>query len=287
MKMRKLFAANWKENPRTEAQALRLFKEIVATMRTAASGRSLAAVEIVICPPFIFLEKIAEEYKKMGRLMGKFAKKNLLLGAQDAFWEERGAYTGEVGPKMIFSLGARYVIIGHSERRRYLKETDEVINKKIALALQDGLRVILCVGESAEIRKKGIEAAREFVKNQLKKDLKGVGGWKLKAESLVVAYEPIWAIGSGKNDDPRDAAAMAAFIKKETAGIINKAFTGKAGAVGKKNIAAKQKIRVLYGGSVNGKNAKDYVQCKEIDGALVGGASLKAAEFHKIMQSGS
>lgn len=240
--MQKLIVANWKENPKSENAALKLFKEIARAPRNGA--------QVVICPPFVYLEEISAAYRKMSAT----AKKNLALGVQDIFWEEHGAFTSEIGPKMIRSLGARYVIVGHSERRKYLKETDVMINKKIKMALADGLHVVLCVGEPLSIRKKGIVAAKTYIKNQLKKDLTGIG----RAMNLTVAYEPIWAIGTGRNDSPADAVEMAKFINAS---------------------------RFLYGGSVNSKNIRDYVQCKGIDGALVGGASLKAGEFKKLIKN--
>ena len=249
--MRKLLAANWKENPRTEREALKLFKEVAKGKRED--------VDVAICPPFVYLEEIADAFRKMPVT----AKRNLALGAQDAFWEEKGAFTSEIGPKMIRSLGAKYVIIGHSERRKYLHETDAMINKKVQLALKDNLNVILCVGEPLAIRKKGISAARTYIKNQLKKDLKNI-----KIGSIAIAYEPIWAIGTGRNDNPQDAAQMADFIKTSVKAINNRLNP-----------------RILYGGSVRSKNIRDYVQCKGIDGALVGGASLKAGEFKKIINN--
>jgi triosephosphate isomerase len=215
-------------------------------------------VEVAICPPFIYLEEVAREFKRMTPA----ARARLAVGAQDAFWEEAGAYTGEVGPAMLRSLGAKYVIIGHSERRRFAKETDLIINKKVALAVRDGLKVILCVGESLSVREKGAEIAKKFVAQQLTKDLKNIS---LKVGDICIAYEPIWAIGTGKNDTPADAREMAVFVKsllKEQHQI---------------------KPRFLYGGSVNSKNAVDYVQLKDVDGALVGSASLKADEFKKII----
>jgi triosephosphate isomerase len=247
---RKIIAANWKENPKTEAGALRLFKAVAAA--PAARGKN---VKVVICPPYIFLEEIARAYKSLR------AKKNLALGAEDVFWEESGPFTSGVGPKMLASLGVQYVIVGHSERRKWFKETDVMVNKKVKLAVRDGLTVILCVGEPLAIRKKGVRAAEVFIKFQLKKDLQNV-----RQGNIIIAYEPIWAIGTGRNDPPEDAAAMARFIKKTLA----KSFKG---------------IKVLYGGSVNGANARDYVQLKDIDGALVGGASLKADEFKKIIKT--
>lgn len=246
--MKKLLVANWKENPQTEAGAAKLFEAVGKTKRQN--------VDVIICPPFVYIEEVAASFRKMRTA----AKKDLALGVQDVFWEEYGAFTSEVGPKMLKSLGVQYVIVGHSERRKYQKETDAMINKKIALALKDGLHVILCVGEPAAVRKNGTAAAKKFIKNQLKKDLAGVHG------KIIVAYEPIWAIGTGKNDRPEDAVVIADFIKKilkDELGISNPRF--------------------LYGGSANSKNIRDYVQYKEVDGALVGGASLRAEEFKKMI----
>ncbi len=243
--MPKLIAANWKENPRTEAQAAKLYRATVAAARKIKG-------ETVICPPFIFLEKIAALHRRS-------KNRRVVIGAQDVFWKERGPFTSEVGPRMLKRLGVKYAIIGHSERRKWLHETDAMINKKVKLALADGLRVILCVGEPLAIRKKGINAAKKFVEGQLKKDLAGVTLTGAKKKNLIVAYEPIWAIGTGRNDTPDDALHMARVIRRRT------------------------HTRVLYGGSVNGKNIGDYVQYKEIDGALVGGASTKPNEFKKIL----
>src|SRR5258708_778527 len=217
---------------------------------------------MVICPPFIYLERLAEIHRRDKNT-------HVALGAQDVFWEDKGPYTGEVGPQMLRSIGVSYVIIGHSERRKGLKETDAMINKKIKLALTDGLNVILCVGEAFTIRKGGVAVAERFVADQLKRDLAGIGasarGAKQNRGKIVIAYEPIWAIGTGRYDDPQDARAMASFIKK----VLYQYY--------------RLKPSVLYGGSVTGRNVEDYVQYKEIDGALVGGASLKAGEFKKII----
>ncbi|HEY5220787.1 MAG TPA: triose-phosphate isomerase [Candidatus Paceibacterota bacterium] len=252
-KLPKLIAANWKEHPKTEAEAFALFKAVAKTPRPAG-------VTVVVCSPFIYLEELAREWKRMPPQ----ARARLVLGAQDVFWEEQGAYTSEVGPAMLRSIGAKYVIVGHSERRKFAKETDAMINKKIALAVRDGLKVILCVGEALSVREKGADVAKKFVAQQLLKDLKGI---PIKPGSLYIAYEPIWAIGTGRSDKPEDAREMAKFIKSS----LKKT----------KRISTK----FLYGGSVNGKNAADYVQLKEIDGALVGGASLKAEEFKKIINA--
>jgi triosephosphate isomerase (TIM) len=255
--MRKLLVANWKENPASEKTALHLFHGIAGAKRKNA--------EIIICPPFVYLGEIAAAFRNMAGT----SKKNLALGVQDIFWEDQGSYTSEIGPAMVESLGARYAIIGHSERRKYAKETDVVINKKIKSALKDGLQVILCVGEPLAIRKKGIAAAQAFIKKQLKEDLAGLahsGKSKTKELNITIAYEPIWAIGTGRSDSPQDAVEMAQFIKKE----LN-------------SIPAITKSRFLYGGSVNSKNLRDYVQYKVIDGALVGGASLRVEEFKKMI----
>ncbi len=251
--MGKLIAANWKEHPKTEAEAFALFKAVARTPRPSG-------VTVLVCSPFIYLEEIAREWKRMPPK----ERERLVLGAQDVFWEDQGAYTSEVGPAMLRSIGAKYVIIGHSERRKFAKETDAMINKKIALALRDGLKVILCVGEALSVREKGVDVAKKFVAQQLLKDLKDIS---IKAGDLYIAYEPIWAIGTGRSDKPEDAREMAMFIKSS----LKKS----------KKISPK----FLYGGSVNGKNAADYVQLREIDGALVGGASLKAEEFKKIINA--
>jgi len=250
--MRKLLAANWKENPKSEKAALELFKR-------TSRGFAGKNISIVICPPFLFLEKIADEFRR-GRL-----GKNVLLGAQDIFWEEQGPYTSEIGPKMLKALGLRYVIVGHSERRTWMHETDAMINKKIKLALRDGLDVILCVGEPFAVRKKGVSAAAAFITAQLKKDLAGISRSAYKKGSVTVAYEPIWAIGSGRAAKPDDIVAASAHIKR---------------ALREKGFA---KALVLYGGSVTSKNVADFVQLDEIGGALIGGASLKADEFRKMV----
>ncbi len=255
---KKIIAANWKENPKSRAAALKLFE---ASARAAKAAEGIA---MVVCPPSIFLEDISRAFARL-----QIPSSRLALGAQDAFWEEGGPFTGNVGPKMLKSLGIKYVIVGHSERRKWLHETDPMINRKIVRAMGDGLKVILCVGEPPEVRKKGFSAAKRFIKGQLKKDLQGVFGATARND-IIVAYEPIWAIGSGKNDNPRDAAEIAAFIKE----TVRAAFQ-----------RAKLTVKVLYGGSVNGKNAADYVQLDVIDGALVGGASLKAGEFNRLTQS--
>jgi triosephosphate isomerase len=259
--MSKLIVFNWKENPRTAREAERIFAAVKNTAKRAKDN------EVVVCPPLVYLGSFSPS------LRGKI----LSLGAQNVFWENGGAYTGEISADMLKQFGVRYVIIGHSERRRFLGETDEMVNKKVRAALAAGLRVILCVGEPSAVRNKGVAAAKRYIKNQLTKDLQNIvncsptgasaKAGKLKIENLVVAYEPIWAIGTGKNATADDAREMAIFIKD----TIRSAYS--------------LLSRVLYGGSVSGKNAADYINCTEIDGVLVGGASLKADEVGKIISN--
>ena len=252
--MKKLLVANWKENPETEREAVSLFD---ATARAAAHSKS----HIIVCPPFIYLERIGGKIKN---------KKNLSLGAQDVFWEENGSHTGEIGPRMIKQFGARYAIIGHSERR-WMGETDDMINQKVVRTLSAGLYVILCVGESALVRRGGSAIARRFVATQLRKDLKSVSSRNPRfMKRLIIAYEPVWAIGTGRNDPPEDVIAMAMSIKREIVKICHLP-------------KGTSPPPVLYGGSVNAKDIMDYLQSEAIDGALVGGASLRANEFKTMI----
>lgn len=258
---KKLIVFNWKENPATLNEAVRLCAALVGSAQSQVGHDA----DIVACPPFIYLPELSK------RLVRE--KANFLLGAQDIFWENDGAYTGEIGPAMLRGIGknVQYVIIGHSERRRFLGETDEMVNKKAKAALGAGLRVVLCVGEPADVRKKGITAARQYVKNQLKKDLQGIVNCKLKIENLILAYEPIWAIGTGKNADPENVRDMAGFIKKECAFILHAP-------------SPVAPLRVLYGGSVVSGTVSGYLCYNEINGVLVGNASLHAKEIIKIIK---
>ncbi len=218
-------------------------------------------IEVVVAPPIVYLEKLGASASAKGFGGLRFA-------SQNCFWENSGAYTGEISPIMLKNLGVDYVIIGHSERRKYLNETDEMINKKVLAGLKAGLKVILCVGEDLAIRKRGQEAAKDYVKKQLEKNLKEIGNWELGIGNLVVAYEPVWAISGNKNsrpDTPENALEMIKFIKKT---LNLKPYT--------------LNPKILYGGSVDSKNIKNFLKYKEIDGALVGGASLKKDEVKKI-----
>ncbi len=239
-----------------------LFKwsEAIKSSTPPFSQKGRGDIETVVCPPFTHLEEV----KKM-------LPSKVKLGAQNCFWQNSGAYTGEISPKMLKDLGVDYVIIGHSERRKYLGETDEMINKKVLASLRAGLKVVLCVGEDLLIRKRGLKALKNYVKKQLEKDLKRIQNSKFKIQnSLIVAYEPIWAIStskSGHSDTPENALEMIKFIKKLLITYYSVLNT-----------------KVLYGGSVDSKNIKNFLKYPEIDGALVGGASLKAEEVKKIIK---
>ncbi len=250
--MSKLIIANWKMNPSSESEAIRLAKA------SDAKG-------VVICPPSIFLNQIHSILKIAD------------LGAQDVFWENPipgGAFTGEVSISMLKKSGASHVILGHSERRRYLNETDEIINKKLLSALAFELKVILCIGEPISIKKEGILAAKNFVKKQLLKSLAGIENLKTQAKNLILTYEPVWAIsaglGTGHADTPENAAAMINYIKELLVTRYSLSVN-----------------KVIYGGSVTSANVARILEYKEIEGALVGSASLKAEEFKKIIKISS
>lgn len=268
--MKKIIIFNWKMNPDFLGEAKRIFSGY--GLRVADCGRNL---ELVVVPPFVYLSEFKNSRSRLGfggRVKTKKLK-NLKLGAQNVFWENPrfggGAYTGEISVKMLKNLGVEYVIVGHSERRRYLGETDEMVNKKVLAALKGGLKVILCVGEGLSIRRAGKKAVEKFIKNQLQKDLKNIllnfKSYILNSR-LAVAYEPLWAIGTGHSDTPEDAVEIIKFINKWL------------------NVKCqKLKVKVLYGGSVDSKNIADFLKHSEIDGALIGHASLKAAEIKKII----
>lgn len=250
--MKKIIVFNWKMAPQSLGEARRLLN---ASLNL--KSEILNQFEIVVCPPFIYLSEIA----------GLIDKTKIKLGAQDLFYEDQGPYTGEVSAKILKNLGVEYVIIGHSERRKFLGETDEMIDKKVLTGLKAGLKVVLCIGENLSIRRRGKKAVENFIRNQLQKDLKGIYDLKPKTQNLIIAYEPIWAIGTGHSDTPEDAIEMIKYIKQTL-----------------KAKSYKLKAKVLYGGSVDGKNIKNFIQLKEIDGVLVGGASVKKDEVRNIIR---
>lgn len=248
LKMRKMVVANWKMNPMTSKEAEKLFSNVVKGIS------SIKKTEVVICPPFIYLEKL----KKLSR--------KIVLGAQDAFCEEKGVFTGETSPDMLYSIGVRYVLLGHSERRA-LGETNELINKKIKAALSAGLVPILCVGESDRDENHGYF---NFVKTQIEECLSGVK--KDLVSKVIIAYEPVWAISSTVGR--RDATSLDC---REMVVFIRKTLTDKLG------VEAKMP-RILYGGSVDDKDARDFLQNGGVDGVLVGRTSLDAVKFSEIVK---
>lgn len=234
--MSKIIIANWKLNPSSPVDAEKLAKDSDIK-------------DLIIAPPFPFLEFVAAIIKKA------------TLGAQDLFWEDSGAYTGEVSGKQLKEMEVGYVIIGHSERRKNLGETDEMVAKKVAAAVNDGLKPIICVGETREQRDKN--KTIEVVEQEVRIGLSKVSGSK---EEIIVAYEPIWAIGTGNPDTPESMLKMVKLIKEVAARVDIK------------------NIRCIYGGSVTSKNAEEFLKNKEIEGALVGGASLDGEEIKKIVE---
>jgi len=247
---KKLIAGNWKMN-KTSADAVQLASEIVL-----AIGK-VTDVDIVVCPPFTALESTGKA------LDGSTIK----LGAQNMHPEVNGAFTGEVSAPMLRSFFTTHVILGHSERRQYLGETDEFINKKVLTALKNQLRPILCVGETLAERESG--ATLKVVQTQLEAGLEGVS--KDLATSVVIAYEPVWAIGTGKVATTEQAQEVHAFIRT----LLAKAFG--------EQIALK--LRILYGGSMKPANAPELLSQKDIDGGLIGGASLEARSFVDLVKA--
>ena len=247
-------AGNWKMF-KTVAEARHLVSELVPGLQ------AIQGVEKVLCPPFTALLAV-------GALL---EGTDIGLGAQNIHWEVSGAFTGEISPAMVAEL-CSYVIIGHSERRKYFGETDETVNRKVQAALTHGLTPIVCVGETLEENEGG--RTGEVVSRQVRQGFAGIGGLNdaSGAASVVVAYEPVWAIGTGR---PSTAAGAAAVIGQMIRPALAETF-GQPFA---------QAVRVLYGGSVTGANAAEFFAEPEIDGALVGGASLKIADFTQIVKS--
>lgn len=243
-----LIVGNWKMY-NTKVMAVNLVEGILQKIAQPHDR------EIVVCPPFTALDSVFRVIKDTC----------IKLGAQDIYWENEGAYTGEISPAMLVDAGCAYVIIGHSERRKYFYEVDKTVNNKIKAALLHNLMPIVCVGESLEIREKG--ETKSFVVSQIKEGLANITS--SEALKIVIAYEPIWAIGTGKNDSPQSA--------NDTILEIRNALTDLWG------YEVSQKIRILYGGSVKPENIDGFMREKEIDGALVGGASLKVDSFTRII----
>jgi len=248
---KKVIAGNWK-----------MFNEINGTVELNAgikkevNDKTLNA-DIIICPPFTNLETASTLVK------GSSVK----LGAQNMHFEDNGAFTGEISPLMLKSVGVEFVVLGHSERRTIFNETDEIINKKIKAAIKHGLKPIFCIGETLEEREKGITF--EICERQVRRGLEGLNESELI--NLIIAYEPVWAIGTGRTATPQQAQEVHAFIRE----LITKLYTA----------SFAERLVIQYGGSVKPDNAADLLSQPDIDGALVGGACLKADSFIKIIEA--
>ncbi|MCS6989290.1 MAG: triose-phosphate isomerase [Chloroherpetonaceae bacterium] len=250
--MRKKFVAgNWKMN-KTVAGAIALASELARKI-----GSDAPPCEIAIAPPFIALDSAREVIKKSP----------IKLAAQNCHYENDGAYTGEISASMLKAVGCDYVIVGHSERRQYFGETDAIVNKKVKKVLSEGMNAIVCVGETLSEREAGV--TEKVVETQVRGALNGVLESEMK--SVVIAYEPVWAIGTGKNATPEQAEDVHRFIRQLVASLYSSAVA--------------ENLTIQYGGSVKGSNAKDLFAMPNVDGALVGGASLKVDEFYQIIQS--
>jgi triosephosphate isomerase len=246
---KKLIAANWKMY-KTQGEARAFVQGLLPLVKSTTT-------EIVLCPTFICIAAVLEEV--WGTAVG--------VGGQDMFWEKEGAYTGEVSGPMLRAIGCSHVIIGHSERRQYFGETDDTVHRKLRAALAAGLQPIVCVGEVIQEREAGL--TEQVLARQCNIAFGDISG--LEAAPLIVAYEPVWAIGTGKTATPQMAAEAHELIRKQAA----KAFGDEAAAA----------IRILYGGSVKPENAKALMSEPEIDGALVGGASLEPKSFAAIVSA--
>ncbi|HEX6329675.1 MAG TPA: triose-phosphate isomerase [Actinomycetota bacterium] len=250
---RPIIAANWKMH-KTHLEAIQAVQKLSYLLDADDAER----VEVVVCPPFTSLRSI-ETLLKSDRLP-------YALGAQDVHWEEQGAFTGEVSPGMLAALDVRYVIVGHSERREHFSETDESVNRKVRAVLKHGMTPILCVGETLQERDTG--GTEDKVVGQVRAALESVS--EEDAGRLVLAYEPIWAIGTGRNAEPADAGQVVGLIRETVASRCSKTVA--------------DAVRIQYGGSVKAGNIRDFMAHPEIDGALVGGASLDPEEFALIVK---
>jgi len=244
-----IVAGNWKMF-KTGAEAA----AFIAEAKSAVAN--VSGVEAVICAPFTALPALVEAAKGT----------NIAVGAQNMHWEASGAFTGEISGPMLADLGVKYVILGHSERRQYFAETDETVNKKTKAALQYGLVPIVCVGEKLEEREAG--STKDVCRVQTLGALEGLSAEQVA--SLVIAYEPIWAIGTGKSSTAEDANEVIAYIRS----VIADAFGAEAAA----------SVRIQYGGSVKPENVREYLGASDIDGALVGGASLQPASYIALVE---
>lgn len=248
---RKVIAGNWKmHNDIIESENL------INRLKQLLEGKS-PNCDVIICPPFTSLTEASKQIK------GSLIK----LGAQNMHFEDKGAFTGEVSASMLKSAGCEYVIIGHSERRTIFNENDETINLKLKKALEKGLKPIFCIGETLDDREKGI--TKDVVKLQIEKGLQGISAADMK--NILIAYEPVWAIGTGKTATPQQAQEVHEFIRS----LINQKYSQ----------FVSDNLIIQYGGSVKPENASELLSQKDIDGALVGGACLKAESFLGIIEA--
>jgi triosephosphate isomerase len=241
-------AGNWKMN-KTVAEAVSVVKALKSLIADVTD------VDVLIFPTFTDLYAVNNEVKGS----------NINIGAQNLFWEPKGAFTGEISPAMVKDTGCSYVLIGHSERRQYFGETDETVNKKTKAALAVGLIPVVCVGETLKEREENITF--KIIEKQIKEGLAGLSAEQ--AATIVIAYEPVWAIGTGKPASPDQAQEVHAFARK---------------IYGQMYADASQKVRILYGASVNPTNVSEFMKQPDIDGGLVGGASLEAESFAKLVK---
>jgi triosephosphate isomerase len=249
---RKLFiAGNWKMN---------LSKDEAAKLASGMAEKigSVDAVDLALCPTFVHLDAVSQSLKGS----------NIAVGAQDMFFEDNGAFTGEISGAMLRDVGCTYVILGHSERRHVIGESDEWINRKVLKGISDGLKVILCVGELLEERKSG--STFDVVDRQIRVGFEGVSA--AQAVDVTIAYEPVWAIGTGETATPDQAQEVHAHIRKRMEEMYDASVASS--------------VRIQYGGSVKPGNAKDLLGQEDIDGALVGGASMKVDDFAGIVEAG-
>ena len=247
MARKKIIAGNWKMNM-TPSEAVELINTLKPLVQTEEA-------DVVFCVPAIDIIPAVEAAKGS----------NIQIGAENLYFEEKGAFTGEISPEMLTDAGVKYVVIGHSERRQYFNETDETVNKKVKKALAYDITPIMCVGESLEERE--AEKTKEIVKDQTMKGLEGLTNEQVS--SLVIAYEPIWAIGTGKTASSQDANEVIAYIREVVKDMYSEEVS--------------EEVRIQYGGSVKPSNVEEIMNESDIDGALVGGASLEASDFTALV----
>ena len=244
---KKIVAGNWKMN-KTPSEAV----ELVNMLKPLCANED---VDVVFCVPAIDIIPAMEAAKGS----------NIAIGAENMYYEESGAYTGEISPAMLVDAGVKYVVLGHSERREYFAETNETVNKKMLKAFEHGITPIMCCGETLEQREQGV--TMDFIRQQVKVGLQNVTADQ--AKTMVIAYEPIWAIGTGKSASQDDAQKMCKVVRDVVAADFGQEVA--------------DKVRVLYGGSVKPENVAEYMACPDVDGALVGGASLEPESFLALL----